>query len=80
MPNSPEFGMNGTTMDENWFHLFIPTQEGVVTRGTADAVSRVNELGLSSVVQIIQQSSDENLACLEHLVGEKCDIPGAYLE
>ena len=47
---------------------------------TAGVVSRVKELGLSSVVQIIQQSSDDNLECLEHLVGEKCDIPSAYLE
>jgi len=52
--------------------MFMPTKEGVVTRKTAAAVGRVNELGLSSIVQIIQLSSDENLECLEHLAGEKC--------
>jgi malonyl CoA-acyl carrier protein transacylase len=80
MPDSSEFGINGTAVDDNWFHLFIPTHDGVVTKKTADAVSRVDELGLSSIVQVIQQASDENLECLEHLVGEKCNSPSAYLE
>ncbi len=80
MPNSAGLGINGTAVDENWFHLFIPTHDGLVTENTAKTVSRISELGLSSVVQIVQQSSDENLECLEHLVGEKCDIPNPYLE
>jgi len=80
MPNDSGFGINGTAVDENWFHLFIPTQDGAVTENTAMVVSRIDELGLSPVVQIIQQSSDENLDCLEHLVGEKCVTPTPYLE
>jgi hypothetical protein len=80
MPNPATLGTNGTAVDENWFHLFVPTQDGVVNGNTANAVSRVNELGLSSVVQIIQQPSDENLECLEHLVGQKCQTPNPYLE
>ena len=51
-----------------------------MNENTANAVSRVNELGLSSVVQIIQQPSDENLDCLKHLVGEECQTPSPYLE
>lgn len=80
MPNPASLGTHGTAVDENWFHLFVPTQDGVVNENTANAVSRVNELGLSSAVQIIQQPSDENLECLEHLVGEKCQTPTPYLE
>jgi malonyl CoA-acyl carrier protein transacylase len=80
MPNPSHVGTNGTAVDDNWFHLFVPTQDGVVNENTANAVSRVNELGLSSVVQIIQQPSDENLECLELLVGEKCQSPTPYLE
>jgi hypothetical protein len=60
--------------------LFVPTQDGVVNENTANAVSRVNELGLSPAVQVIQQPSDENLECLERLVGEKCQTPTPYLE
>jgi len=80
MHNPATFGTNGTAVDENWFHLFVPTRDGVVNENTANAVSRVNELGLSSVVQIIQQLSDENLECLKHLVGEECQTPRPYLE
>jgi len=80
MPNPAALGTNGTAVDENWFHLFVPTQDGVVNENTANAVSRVNELGLSPAVQVIQQPSDENLECLERLVGEKCQTPTPYLE
>jgi hypothetical protein len=51
-----------------------------VTENTANAVSRVNELGLSSVVQIVQQSSDENLECLRQLLREAAETPTPYLE
>lgn len=80
MPNSSGFGINGTAVDENWFHLFVPTRGGVVTENTANMVSRVNELGLSSVVQIIQQSSDESLECLRQLMCEESQTPTPYLE
>ncbi len=80
MPDSAALGINGTAVDENWFHLFVPIQDGIVSEKTAKLVSRVDELGLGSVVQIIQQSSDENLKCLEHVVGEKCRTPNPYLE
>lgn len=80
MPGPATPGTNGTAVDEVWFHLFVPTRDGVVNENTANAVSRVNELGLSSVVQIIQQSSDENLECLQQLVGEECQTPSPYLE
>jgi malonyl CoA-acyl carrier protein transacylase len=80
LPNPATLGTHGTAVDENWFHLFVPTQDGVVNENTANAVSCVSELGLSAVVQIIRQPSDENLACLEHLVGEKHQDPNTYLE
>jgi hypothetical protein len=80
MPNPATSGTSGTAVDKDRFHLFVPTQDGVVTENTVNAVSRVNELGLSAVVQIIQQPSHENLECMENLVGEKCQTPGPYLE
>lgn len=80
MPNPAALGTNETAVDENWFHLFIPIEDGILTENTANVVGYVNELGLSSVVQIIQQQSNENLECLEHLVGEKCKTPNPYLE
>lgn len=80
MPNPATSGTRGTAVDKDRFHLFVPTQDGVVTENTVNAVSRVNELGLSAVVQIIQQPSHENLECMENLVGEKCQTPGPYLE
>jgi malonyl CoA-acyl carrier protein transacylase len=80
MPNPATFGTNSRAVGESWFHLFVPTRHGVVNENTANAVSRVNELGLSSVVQIIQQASDDNLECLQHLVGEECQTPSPYLE
>lgn len=80
MPNPATFGAKGRAVDENWFHVFVPTRDGVVNEKAANAVSRVNELGLSSVVQIIQQPIDDNLECLKHLVGEECPTPSPYLE
>jgi len=80
VPNPVTSGTSGVAGDQDRFHLFVPTQDGVVTENTANAVSRIDELGLSSVVQIIQQPSHENLECMENLVGEKCQIPTPYLE
>jgi malonyl CoA-acyl carrier protein transacylase len=80
MANPATSGTKGTAVDKDRFHLFVPTQDGVVTENTVNAVSRVNELGLSAVVQIIQQPSNENLECMENLVGEKCQTPTPYLE
>jgi len=80
MSNPATSRTNRTAVDQNLFHLFVPTQDGVVTENTVNAVSRVNELGLSSVIQIIQQPSHENLERMENLVGEKCQTPTPYLE
>lgn len=80
MPTPSASGTKGTTLHEAWFHLFVPIDEGVLTEDTASVIGRVNELGLGSVVQVIQQSIQENLKCLEHLGGEVCKTPSPYLE
>lgn len=79
-PNPSGLGINGYAVDDHLFHLFVPVDDGVLTEDTANVVGRVSELGLGAVVQLIQQPVQENLECLERLVGKLGQTPIPYLE
>jgi malonyl CoA-acyl carrier protein transacylase len=80
LPSSSSFGVNGNAVDENWFHLLVPTQNGIVTKNSVALISLVNELGLSSVVQIIREKAEENLENLRRVMEEPVKDPQPHLE
>jgi malonyl CoA-acyl carrier protein transacylase len=50
----------GNAVDENWVHLFLPTRNGAVTENSIDLLCRVDELGLTQVVQLIAMSTEND--------------------
>lgn len=70
----------GTSVDENWFHLLVPTQNEMITTNSIKLVSLVYELGLSPFIQIICQSSEKNRQWIRDLIDPKIKEPQPYLE
>jgi [acyl-carrier-protein] S-malonyltransferase len=79
-PHPSGFGIQGTAVDENRFHLVIPTHDGVISQNSVEPIARVDELDLGSVVQLIEQASDENVECVKFFFGEDTAAPQPYLE
>jgi malonyl CoA-acyl carrier protein transacylase len=45
-------------VDENWFHLFLPAENGIVTRASSDLIKFLNDLSLDDVVQLVAIPAD----------------------
>jgi malonyl CoA-acyl carrier protein transacylase len=79
-PSGSKFGVNGTAVDENWFHLFVPTKDGIVTESSISLLRLVEELGIGDVVQLIEQPSEHNLEVVQHFFGPAIKEAEPYLE
>ena len=59
---------SGNAVDENWFHLFVPVRNGIVTENSVGLIRLVGELGLGEVVQLIPVSADKLQELTGHII------------
>jgi malonyl CoA-acyl carrier protein transacylase len=65
---------SGNAVDENWFHLFLPVRNGMVTENSIGAIKLVDELGLSKAVQLVATPADRYKELIGHTLDDAKDV------
>jgi malonyl CoA-acyl carrier protein transacylase len=79
-PAACGLGNNGNAVDENWYHLYAPFDNGVPTNASVKALTWIGELGLEDVIQVIAQAPEQNLHDLASFIGRDDAEAKPYLE
>ena len=79
-PNLQASSGKGNAVNEQWFHLYVPIENGVITENSVKTLSSVSELGINNAIQLITQSKDQNLQDLKDFIDPGIVKPEPYLE
>jgi malonyl CoA-acyl carrier protein transacylase len=79
-PHPSGFGVCGNAVDENWFHLVLPTRDGAISEAGVRLMEEVEDAGIGNVVQLITQTEDEVALDIAAFDPAASTSPQPYLE